>query len=52
MSIYLSARLKVPAWISTYNRGRIEPLNDGEFVMTADEIWKQNFDKSIEEKMY
>lgn len=47
MSVYLSARLKCPSWISTYTRGRIEPLNDGDFVMTADEIWKQDFDKSI-----
>lgn len=36
MSTYLDNRLKSTAWISEFNRGRIEADDDIDFAMTAD----------------
>ena len=52
MSSYLDARLKTPSWISEYNRGRIEADADIDFVMTADHIWSENLQDSLQLKLY
>lgn len=52
MSTYLDSRLKIPSWISEYTRGRIEASEDCDFVMTADKMWTENLDASLQGKMY
>jgi len=52
MSSYLDSRLKIPPWISNYTRGRIEANEECPIVMTADKMWSENIDESLQGKLY
>jgi len=52
MSVYLDSRLKIPPWIQDYTRGRIDADNECGFVMTADQLWSENLDQSLQRKLY
>ena len=48
----MGKRLRITDWVDDYTRGKLQPLEDCAFKMTANQIWHNEVGKEIEENIF